>query len=82
MKEAILRAYHTYLKLEKSLSDNSVAAYEQDLQKLRSYCEAHGLDPVTLSFDDLQAFVYDTFGEAGTNTQTLSAMRASVLAPA
>ncbi len=70
MKDAILRAYHTYLKLEKSLSDNSVAAYEQDLQKLRNYCEAHGLDPVTMSFDDLQAFVYDTFGEAGTNTRT------------
>lgn len=70
MKDAILRAYHTYLKLEKSLSDNSVAAYEQDLQKLRSYCEAHDLDPVTMSFDDLQAFVYDTFGEAGTNTRT------------
>lgn len=70
MKDAILRAYHTYLKLEKSLSDNSVAAYEQDLQKLRSYCEAHGLDPVTMTFDDLQAFVYDTFGEAGTNTRT------------
>ena len=72
MKDAILRAYHTYLKLEKSLSDNSVAAYEQDLQKLRSYCEVHGLDPVTLTFDDLQAFVYDTFGEAGTNTRTQS----------
>ena len=72
MKDAILRAYHTYLKLEKSLSDNSVAAYEQDLQKLRSYCEAHDLDPVTMSFDDLQAFVYDTFGEAGTNTRTQS----------
>ena len=72
MKDAILRAYHTYLKLEKSLSDNSVAAYEQDLQKLRSYCEAHGLDPVTLTFDDLQAFVYDTFGDAGTNTRTQS----------
>ncbi len=70
MKDAILRAYHTYLKLEKSLSDNSVAAYEQDLQKLRNYCEAHGLDPVAMSFDDLQAFVYDTFGEAGTNTRT------------
>jgi integrase/recombinase XerD len=70
VKDAILRAYHTYLKLEKSLSDNSVAAYEQDLQKLRSYCEAHDLDPVTMSFDDLQAFVYDTFGEAGTNTRT------------
>ena len=48
MNEAVFREYHTYLKLEKSLSDNSVAAYEQDLQKLRKYCEEHGLDPVTL----------------------------------
>ena len=57
----MLRSYHTYLKLEKSLSDNSVAAYEQDLQKLLDYCERNGLDPVKLTFDDLQAFVFDTF---------------------
>ena len=70
MKDSVLREYHTWLKLEKSLSDNSVAAYEQDLQKLRSYCEAHGLDPVSLTFDDLQAFVYDTFGDAAGNTRS------------
>lgn len=68
----LLRSYHTYLKLEKSLSDNSVAAYEQDLQKLLDYCKQHNLDPVTLSFDDLQAFVYDTFGQAGTNARSQS----------
>ena len=72
MNEAVFREYHTYLKLEKSLSDNSVAAYEQDLQKLRKYCEEHGLDPVTLTFDDLQAFVYDTFSAVQTNTRTQS----------
>ena len=72
MNEGIFREYHTYLKLEKSLSDNSVAAYEQDLQKLRNYCEANGLDPVTLSFDDLQAFVYDTFGNDSVNARTQS----------
>ena len=63
MNDALLRAYHTWLKLEKSLSDNSVAAYEQDLQKLVAYCHDHALDPVTLTFDDLQAFVYDYFGQ-------------------
>jgi len=72
VNDAIYRAYHTYLKLEKSLSDNSVAAYEQDLQKLRTYCEAHGLDPVKLTFDDLQAFVYDSFGHDNVNTRTQS----------
>jgi len=67
VNDAIYREYHTYLKLEKSLSDNSVAAYEQDLRKLRTYCEEHGVDPVHASFDDLQAFVYDTFGVSGRN---------------
>ena len=70
MKESVLRAYHTYLKLEKSLSANSVAAYEQDLQKLCAYCKEHDLDPVTLTFDDLQAFVYDTFGKAVLNSRS------------
>ena len=31
------KEYHTYLKLEKGLSENSVAAYEQDLDKLKSF---------------------------------------------
>ena len=31
-----------YLKLEKALSDNTIAAYEADLQKLRDYLkDAH-----------------------------------------
>ncbi|MBR3648397.1 MAG: tyrosine recombinase XerD [Paludibacteraceae bacterium] len=72
MNDAIFREYHTYLKLEKSLSDNSVAAYEQDLQKLRTYCEANGLDPVRMTFDDLQAFVYDLFGKGDVNARSQS----------
>ncbi len=72
MNDNLYRQYHTYLKLEKSLSDNSVQAYEQDLRKLRDYCAAHGLDPVHAGFDDLQAFVYDTFAQAGTNPRTQS----------
>lgn len=53
--------YHTYLRLERGLSKNSVEAYERDLQKLAAYMEAHGVDIVTATFDDLQAFVFDTF---------------------
>ncbi len=38
----ILDEYHLYLKLEKSLSANTIEAYESDLQKLVSYLsEAH-----------------------------------------
>ena len=52
--------YHAYLKLEKGLSANSVEAYERDYQRLKAYMDAHGLDVVRASFDDLQAFVFDT----------------------
>jgi integrase/recombinase XerD len=57
----IEKEYHTYLKLERGLSPNSVAAYEQDLQRLKSYTDAHGIDMVNATYDDLQAFVFDTF---------------------
>ena len=57
----IEKEYHTYLKLERGLSPNSVAAYEQDLLRLRSYMDAHGIDIVRATYDDLQAFVFDTF---------------------
>lgn len=57
----LIKKYHTYLKLEKGLSDNSVEAYQQDLQRLLNYMEKHSIDIVRASFDDLQAFVFDTF---------------------
>ncbi|MCM1034407.1 MAG: tyrosine recombinase [Paludibacter sp.] len=55
------KAYHTYLKLEKSLSDNTISAYEQDLDKLRTYCQQIGKSPIDATFDDLQDFVYQQF---------------------
>ena len=55
----IEKEYHTYLKLERGLSPNSVIAYEQDLHRLTSYLNTHGIDVVKAKFEDLQAFVYD-----------------------
>lgn len=57
------RKYHTYLKLEKGLSDNTIQAYEFDLQRLQDYMDKHGIDIVRATFDDLQAFVFDTSKE-------------------
>ena len=75
MSEAsVYKEYHTYLKLEKSLSDNSVMAYERDLKKLRDYCAMRGIDPLQATFDDLQAFVFDSFKQitnARTQTRTI-----------
>lgn len=57
----LLRSYHTYLRLERGYSPNTVEAYEMDLDKLRAYADEHGLDIVHLSFEDLEAFVFEQF---------------------
>ena len=56
------KEYHTYLKLEKGLSPNSVIAYEQDLDKLKTYCEQHSIDIVHATPDDLHRFVNEVLG--------------------
>lgn len=61
--------YRTYLKLERGLSANSVEAYLRDLRVLLNWCDRLALNPVKLSFDDLQAFVYQNF-HPGSNVRT------------
>lgn len=56
------REYHTYLKLEKGLSENSVLAYEQDLDKLRAFCETNNIDIAHATPDDLHRFVQEVLG--------------------
>lgn len=71
------REYHTYLKLERGLSDNSVTAYELDFKRLKTYMEAHQINVVRATFDDLQAFVLETFKEiksAKTQARLLSSI--------
>lgn len=57
----IAKEYHTYLKLERGLSDNSVTAYELDFKRLKTYMDEHHIDVVGATFDDLQAFVFENF---------------------
>ena len=71
MAKEIRKEYRTYLRLEKSLSANSVEAYEQDLDKLFAFFDKYGIDPQKATFNDLQAFVYEQF-DAKTNARTQS----------
>ena len=57
----LTKEYRAYLKLEKGLSPNSVEAYMMDYQRLQEYCDAHQIDVVHATFDDLKVFVFDTF---------------------
>ena len=57
------KEYHTYLKLEKGLSANSVLAYEQDLDKLLRFCAEREIDVVHATTEQLREFVAAVFSE-------------------
>ena len=73
--EALLKEYHTWLRLERGYSPNTIEGYEMDLDKLRMYCKEHSIDFVKMNFDQLQAFVFETF-----KTVKTEATQARVLA--
>lgn len=57
----LLREYHTWLRLERGYSPNTIEGYEMDLEKLRTYCSEHGLDFVKMRFEELEAFIFEQF---------------------
>lgn len=55
-KHKIIIKYKQYLKLEKSLSTNTVEAYLTDLEKLIIFLEETGKEIETVRLEDLEAF--------------------------
>jgi len=49
--------YHGFLKLEKSLSQNTLLAYESDLLKLSQFFDDNGVNYLSASLNDLRSFV-------------------------
>lgn len=52
----IIRKYNQYLKLEKSLSPNTLDAYQTDLEKLLRFLEGEDIGILDVTLDDLQRF--------------------------
>ena len=59
--DLLLREYHTYLRLERGYSQNTIDGYEMDLDKLLAYCKEHGVDFVKMDFEQLQDFIFEQF---------------------
>ncbi|MFL5774124.1 MAG: site-specific tyrosine recombinase XerD [Flavisolibacter sp.] len=59
MWEPYKKGFKAYLQLERSLSENSISAYLNDIEKLTSYLLSHGINrnPSQLELKDLQEFV-------------------------
>jgi integrase/recombinase XerD len=75
------RNFETYLRLEKSLSDNSVEAYLNDVYKLEKYFIETGIDisPVNVAYPDLKAFLA-WYGSNNLNTRTQSRVLSGIRA--
>ena len=75
------RNFETYLRLEKSLSDNSVEAYLNDVYKLEKYFIGAGNDvsPVNVEYPDLKAFLA-WYGSNNLNTRTQSRVLSGIKA--
>lgn len=75
------RNFETYLRLEKSLSGNSVEAYLNDVEKLERHFRETGRDigPTEVTYQDMKSFLawYSTDNQnTRTQSRTLSGIRA------
>ena len=73
MSRAIRNGYKSFLKLEKSLSKNSIEAYLRDIDKLYKFAAALKKPKPPREFDlkELQQFVY-WIADLGMNAQLLA----------
>jgi integrase/recombinase XerD len=74
------RGFVHFLRLEKSLSANSIEAYSKDVDKLRQYCELHdaSLHPKRIKAEDIRKFLewLHEFGLAiTTQTRIISGLK-------
>jgi integrase/recombinase XerD len=80
MWEPYKKGFKAYLQLERSLSDNSISAYLNDIEKLTAWMQASGVmkQPSTLELKDLQQFVQWIAGlgmTASSQARTISGIK-------
>lgn len=73
----IIRNYHSFLILEKALSDNTVEAYMSDIDKLLTYASAHGFSIERAAYKDLQRFLKELL-DRGVSAATVVRIVSSV----
>jgi len=77
MADPILRRYTQYLRLERGFSDNTLAAYSTDLDKLLQYLEAEGIAYREVTTAQLQTFVA-TLMDLGITSRSIARILAGV----
>ena len=74
---AILRRYMQYLRLEKSVSENTLDAYTRDLQKLVNYYADNGVDFRNVTLRDFDLFA-GSLKERGVSARSVARILSGV----
>ena len=74
---SLFEEYHLYLKMEKSLSGNTIEGYERDLQKLFSYLNDAHLKPEEAEAKHLRDFIVEIC-EIGLNERSQARLISSI----
>jgi len=63
--------YQNYLRIERGLSDNSIANYTLDIKKLMSWLDENGIQisPITISEETVQQFIYNAAKTSNPSSQ-------------
>ena len=72
-----MRRYLQYLRLERSFSENTLAAYQRDLDKLLKFLDNEGIDFREVTLDQLQTFVA-TLMDVGITPRSVARILAGV----
>ena len=73
-----IKDFVSFLKIEKGLSENSILAYQNDVQKLRDFSEAQQTEAINITYDQLKEFVatlYDLGLSARTQARIISGVK-------
>ena len=75
------KSFENYLRLEKSLSENSIEAYLNDIRKLEEFTVESGkeLAPSSVTYSDLKDFI-NWFGSGNKNARTQSRVLSGIRA--
>jgi len=69
--QSYIKSFQSYLKIERSLSANTIANYSFDLLRLTNYLEVNGIskNPITIGEEEIQQFVYAVSKEVNPRSQ-------------
>ncbi len=59
--ERYIKQFVHYLKIERGLAENSIFAYQQDVVKLKDFCESYQLSPIHIQTGHLKQFIATLF---------------------